>query len=133
MKTLRYITLCALCALCTLLGTCSYTQDGVRTIEPQVFLSKSQSKKNAVVLDVRRPEEYAAGHLQGARNLDWLNPAAFEKGLQGLDKSRTYFVYCRSGKRSNAAAKRMKREGFKVYDLSGGYLKWTEHALPITK
>ena len=77
--------------------------------------------------------EYAAGHLQGARNLDWLNPAAFEKGLQGLDKSRTYFVYCRSGKRSNAAAKRMKREGFKVYDLSGGYLKWTEQALPITK
>lgn len=120
MKTLRYITLCA---LCTLLGACSCTQDGVRTIEPQVFLSKSQSKKNAVVLDVRRPEEYAAGHLQGARNLDWLNPAAFEKGLQGLDKSRTYFVYCRSGKRSNAAAKRMKREGFKVYDLSGGYLK----------
>lgn len=111
MKTLRYITLCA---LCTLLGACSCTQDGVRTIEPQVFLSKSQSKKNAVVLDVRRPEEYAAGHLQGARNLDWLNPAAFEKGLQGLDKSRTYFVYCRSGKRSNAAAKRMKREGFKV-------------------
>lgn len=66
MKTLRYITLCA---LCTLLGACSCTQD-VRTIEPQVFLSKSQSKKNAVVLDVRRPEEYAAGHLQGARNLD---------------------------------------------------------------
>lgn len=130
MKTLRYITLCA---LGTLLGACSCTQDGVRTIEPQVFLSKSQSKKNAVVLDVRRPEEYAAGHLQGARNLDWLNPAAFEKGLQGLDKSRTYFVYCRSGKRSNAAAKRMKREGFKVYDLSGGYLKWTEQALPITK
>ena len=89
MRTLRYITLCA---LCTLLGAYSCTQDGVRTIEPQVFLSKSQSKKNAVVLDVRRPEEYAAGHLQGARNLDWLNPAAFEKGLQGLDKSRTYFV-----------------------------------------
>lgn len=97
------------------------------------FSAKAKAKKNAVVLDVRRPEEYAAGHLQGARNLDWLNPAAFEKGLQGLDKSRTYFVYCRSGKRSNAAAKRMKREGFKVYDLSGGYLKWTEQALPITK
>ncbi len=124
-----YHALCALhAARCLFLHARWCTQ-----IEPQVFLSKSQSKKNAVVLDVRRPEEYAAGHLQGARNLDWLNPAAFEKGLQGLDKSRTYFVYCRSGKRSNAAAKRMKREGFKVYDLSGGYLKWTEQALPITK
>lgn len=123
----------ALCALHAARCLFLHARCGVRTIEPQVFLSKSQSKKNAVVLDVRRPEEYAAGHLQGARNLDWLNPAAFEKGLQGLDKSRTYFVYCRSGKRSNAAAKRMKREGFKVYDLSGGYLKWTEQALPITK
>lgn len=47
MKTLRYITLCA---LCTLLGACSCTQDGVRTIEPQVFLIKSQSKKTRLSL-----------------------------------------------------------------------------------
>ena len=130
MKVLRYITFCTLCAL---LCACSNMQDDVRTIEPRVFLSKSQARKKAVLLDVRRPEEYAVGHLQGAINIDWLNPTDFEKGLQQLDKSRTYFVYCRSGKRSNAAAKRMKRKGFKVYDMSGGYLKWTEEALPVTK
>lgn len=129
MKYLQIVFL----ALCGLLYACTAERDDVRTIEPQTFLLKSQKQKKATILDVRRPEEYAAGHLHDAVNLDWLNTKAFKEGALKLDKSRTYFVYCRSGKRSHAAAEYLKNKGFKVYNLSGGYLNWTEKGLAIEK
>ncbi|MBO7180215.1 MAG: rhodanese-like domain-containing protein, partial [Bacteroidales bacterium] len=56
-----------------------------------------------------------------------------DKGLQGLDKSKTYYLYCRSGRRSNQAANRMLKEGFKVFDMKGGIIEWQKAGLPIVK
>ena len=68
-----------------------------------------------------------------AINLDWLNQTVFINGLAKLNKQKTYYVYCRSGRRSQAAAEKLKAEGFQVIDLKGGYLHWVEAGMPIVK
>ncbi len=72
---------------------------------------------NTVVLDVRTPDEYAAGHLEGAKLLD-LNSGEFEAALPDLDPNASYAVYCRSGNRSAKAVALMTKAGFaNVKDL----------------
>ena len=115
-----------LCSGCT-------AQDGVEVLTPQEFIAAAEADSAAVILDVRQPDEFAAGHLAKAVNLDWLNPSAFSEGMAKLDKGHTYYIYCRSGRRSNAAASKMKREGFRVFDMKGGYLQWTSEGRPVVR
>lgn len=73
----------------------------------------------AIVLDVRTPAEFAAGHLEGAQNLDVESPS-FADGLAELDPSASYLVYCQSGRRSGLAVEEMVAAGFTaVTDLGG--------------
>ena len=69
----------------------------------------------AVVLDVRSPEEFAAGHVAGATNLNF-ESADFASAVADLDKGDTYVVYCRSGRRSALAAAQMSEAGLTVLD-----------------
>jgi rhodanese-related sulfurtransferase len=85
------------------------------------------------VLDVRQLKEFESGHLENAIQLNFLDKAVFEKGIKDLDKSKNYYLYCRSGRRSNSAALMMKKEGFKVFDLKGGILAWEKTGLPILR
>ena len=64
-----------------------------------------------IVIDVRTAEEFAQGHVPGARNLD-LNCGDFAAALAGLDPDATYLLYCRSGNRSGTAAQMMRQAGF---------------------
>ena len=64
-----------------------------------------------VLIDVRTPEEFSAGHLPGACNLD-LNGGGFAAALASLDRSASYLLYCRSGNRSGEAAAMLQRAGF---------------------
>jgi rhodanese-related sulfurtransferase len=64
-----------------------------------------------VVIDVRTAEEFAEGHLPGARNLD-LHRGDFAAAITGLDPGATYLLYCRSGSRSGIAAEMMRQAGF---------------------
>lgn len=69
------------------------------------------------VIDVRSAEEFAEGHVQGARNLNVEN-GDLEAALGSLDKGASYSVYCRSGRRSAVAVEMMRNAGFtKVVDL----------------
>jgi phage shock protein E len=65
----------------------------------------------SIILDVRTPEEFAAGHLDGAVLVDIKDPS-FDEKLTALDPSEPYVVYCRSGNRSAQAVERMKAAGF---------------------
>ena len=109
------------------------SQSEVEVLEPQAFIERVKADTSAIILDVRQPEEFAEGHLAQAINLDWLNQTVFINGLAKLNKQKTYYVYCRSGRRSQAAAGKLKAEGFQVVDLKGGYLHWVELGLPIVK
>lgn len=89
------------------------------------FQKKLKVTENAQLVDVRTPAEYGQGHLEKAKNIDYKN-AAFKEQVAKLDKTKPVFVYCLSGGRSGNAAKLLKEEGFsEVYDLAGGYMKWT--------
>ena len=72
-----------------------------------------------VVLDVRTPQEFKSGHLTRATNIDVLN-TTFRDNISGLDKDKTYYLYCHSGNRSGQAGEIMKSLGFKhVYNIGG--------------
>lgn len=111
LSLLAALGLCAPCA----------AQDTIQVLAPKAFLAAVQADTTACVLDVRRPAEYAEGHLAGAVNLDWLAPEAFTAGMERLDRKRTYYVYCRSGRRSHAAAMRLEQSGFRVFDMKGAF------------
>ncbi|MBT8320344.1 MAG: rhodanese-like domain-containing protein, partial [Eudoraea sp.] len=82
--------------------------------------------ENAVLLDVRTPEEFAEGHLEGAVNMDWYQ-ADFAKQLEAIGKGNKVYVYCKKGGRSAEAANLMDSLGYKkVVDLTGGYDAWLE-------
>ena len=70
------------------------------------------------VIDVRTPGEYAAGHLEGAINID-IQAADFAAKIAALSKNETYIVYCRSGNRSATAAAQMTQLGLDVTDAGG--------------
>jgi phage shock protein E len=85
-----------------------------------------------VVLDVRTPEEYAAGHLDGAVLVDFYE-ADFADQLAALDKDVPYLVYCQSGNRSGQTIPLMQQLGFdSAVDVDGGILAWAGAGLPVT-
>lgn len=85
--------------------------------EFQIF--ETLSKK--ALLDVRTPQEFNKGHVEGARNIDYFSKS-FKSELDKLDKSIPVYVYCRSGGRSAKAMQIMKEMGFvTIYNLQGGF------------
>src|SRR5690606_30381116 len=77
--------------------------------------------KDAILIDVRTPGEYAEGHMENARNIDWYD-ADFVEQFESVDKEKTVYLYCRSGRRSAEAKKKLKSLGFEnVVNLEGGY------------
>jgi rhodanese-related sulfurtransferase len=105
----------------------------VLTVSPQEFKSRLQADTAAYLLDVRRADEFAAGHLNSAHQLNWLDSTTFDNGAKQLDKSKTIYVYCRSGHRSGLAAHYLAVQGFKVVNMKGGYLAWTANGMEIEK
>jgi|UniRef100_UPI004025F5DD rhodanese-related sulfurtransferase len=112
---------------------CSAQSDSIDTLAPQAFIKQAKTDTTAIILDVRTPGEYKEEHLAGARQLDFLNTSVFDAGIKQLDKSHTYYVYCRSGKRSHNACIKMKKQGLKVFDMEGGILNWKKLGMPTTK
>ena len=79
---------------------------------------------DTVLLDVRTPSEFAAGHIAGAVNID-VESATFPQLVAALDPTKNYAVYCRSGSRSKAAMSAMEQAGFShLFDLAGGIGAW---------
>lgn len=112
---------------------CSAQSDSIDTLAPQAFIKQAKADTTAIILDVRTPGEYKEEHLAGAQQLDFLNSEAFDAGIKLLDKSHTYYVYCRSGKRSHHACMKMQKQGLKVFDMKGGILNWKKLGMPTTK
>lgn len=93
-------------------------------LEPVEYMESLKTDSTAYLLDVRRASEYTQGHIPGAALLDVTNEPEFLKGIESLDKDKTIYIYCRSGRRSRIAAKHLIDKGFNVVDLKGGYSAW---------
>ena len=87
------------------------------------FKLKYKQTPNAKLLDVRTPAEFKSGTIQGSVNVDVMS-TGFKQAFVKLDKSKEYFLFCRSGARSATACKMMSSEGYKVYNLKGGISSW---------
>nr|WP_299344522.1 rhodanese-like domain-containing protein [Allomuricauda sp.] len=80
---------------------------------------------NAFILDVRTPEEIEEGYIPGATNIDIYLGQGFLDEIEKLDKSKNYYVYCRSGNRSGQACALMNSMGIaNAYNLEGGFMNW---------
>lgn len=101
------------------LAGCSADSGATTTVSTQQWLDTAEAP-GVVVIDVRTPAEYAAGHVDGAVNID-VESADFATRVQQLDPEGAYALYCRSGNRSGAAADQMADLGFTdVTNLDGG-------------
>src|SRR5882762_4075062 len=110
---------------------CSKTGTETFLLKPKAFQEKIAASPDAVILDVRTPEEVRQGYLKGAVNFDFNTPE-FNILIAGMDKAKPYFVYCGSGVRSGKAADKMRDMDFqKVYLLDGGIKAWKGEGLPI--
>ncbi|WP_027138556.1 rhodanese-like domain-containing protein [Gaetbulibacter saemankumensis] len=89
------------------------------------WASQLANDDNAVVLDVRTDGEVAEGIIPNAIQIDIFKGQGFIYELEELDKSKNYYVYCRSGNRSAKACAIMEQLGFEnAYNLEGGILEW---------
>ena len=111
----------------------SVSSNNIMVLSPQAFIDQAKSDTTAIILDVRTPSEYAEGHLAGAKQLDYLNTETFDAGIKLLDKVHTYYIYCRSGRRSHGTCEKMQKQGFKVFDMEGGILNWMKLGMPVSK
>ena len=106
---------------------------GKHDLGTDAFARMLENDNNAQLVDVRTQAEYAEGHLRGAANIDWQGPDFLSAATEALEKSRPVMVYCRSGRRSAAAAAALRDAGYEVFNLKGGILAWAAAALPVTK
>ncbi len=96
------------------------------------FARLAADKQN-VILDVRTPAEFSAGHIPGAVNLDY-NAPDFQAKAAALDKSKTYLVHCATGGRSVRACEKLSRLDFpNLYNLPGGFKAWAKAGQPVEK
>ena len=103
----------------------AYAQEKpVKSVDTNKFEEAVQAD-SVQLLDVRTAAEYAGGHIAYAKNIDVLQSDFKAKAMALLHKENLVYVYCRSGKRSMMAAKKLAAEGFRVVNLSGGFMAWT--------
>lgn len=108
------------------------TNDNIISVSAPEF-DKEIKADSVQLLDVRTPQEYAGGHIDGALNIN-VQSDDFQRMVENeLSKDSTILVYCRSGRRSMDAAQILTNLGYKVVNLKGGIIEWKEDGLPVTK
>jgi len=128
--------------LCSMLATILFAWDigaqapaksaPYKNVGPDEFEKLAKQPKH-VVLDVRTPKEFTAGHIKGAINID-VNAADFQEKVAKLDKGSTYLVHCASGGRSVTACEKLTTLNFpSLFNLEGGMKSWTKAGKPVEK
>lgn len=96
-------------------------------IDTQNWKKKLSENPDAICIDVRTPNEYNEYHISNSMNIDIYDPHGFMKKIKEFDLSKSYFIYCKSGKRSQMACEIMQQYGFnKLFNLEGGIEDWIE-------
>lgn len=88
------------------------------------LIEENRSNPDFIILDIRTPREFAAGHIKGARNIDFY-AQSFANEFRGLDREKTYLIYCRSGNRSGQIMGAVEKMHFKqVFHMRSGLVDW---------
>lgn len=119
-KLLPFLLSLLLLSACSALGASS---GGYRQVSMDEAVAMMREEKNYIILDVRRPDEYAEGHIPGAINVP--NEEIGTAEIPELpSKSQLILVYCRSGRRSKEASEKLVKLGYTNIVEFGGILDW---------
>ena len=104
---------------------------GIRHVTAPQAAELIETQKELVILDVRTPDEFDSGHVEGAINIDY-HGSDFAALIGELDPDQPYLLYCRSGFRSGRTLPLMIRAGLtKISHLDGGINTWNAVGLPV--
>ncbi|WP_116769491.1 rhodanese-like domain-containing protein [Maribacter litoralis] len=110
--------------LSTLFGKKEDTTGNITILNKNEYATQIETN-NIKPIDVRTPSEYNGGHIKNAINVDFFNGGNFNAYFEKVNKEKPVYVYCRSGARSQKAARKLLKMGFtQVYDLKGGFTAW---------
>ncbi len=129
MKKIRIVSLLSL--LCAFFS-CQAQDRGFESVSSDAF-EKLIADTSVVRLDVRTAEEFEAGHIENAINIDVLKDDFEANALSILPVGKVLAVYCRSGRRSKKAAHILVKRGYKVIELDQGYNGWVESGKKVLK
>lgn len=97
------------------------------------LLEEKDKAKLPVILDIRTPTEFNKGHIEKAKNIDYIADT-FEEEIAKLDKDKPYLLHCRSGGRSNESLIIFKKLGFRnIYHLDGGIIAWEKEKFKVVE
>jgi len=91
---------------------------------------KLKNGKRPVVVDVRQPDEYRAGHIVGSKLIPL---GELSKRINELPQDKEIICVCATGSRSRSATKYLVGAGYNAFDMSGGMMMWSRAQLPIKK
>lgn len=113
------------------LAGCSSDGATLETVAPDDAATIIAENPDAIILDIRTPEEFGDGIIDGAVNIDFYEPD-FASNLDALDKDASYVVYCRSDNRSGQAMDTFADLGFQqVTEIDGGIVNWYDQGYPV--
>jgi rhodanese-related sulfurtransferase len=102
----------------------------VNQVNPEQVSNQLRQKPAPILVDVRQPEEYIQGHIGGAKLIPL---SELRQRLTELPNNREIICVCRSGNRSDFAARQLDSAGYKVSNLQGGMIAWARAGHPIKK
>lgn len=106
----------------------------ITQIDGDGYLQLKASTPDLQLLDVRTPEEVAAGIIAGAQHINVHDADFAEKASKTLDKNLPLVLYCKAGGRSAHAADLLSQQGFsKIYNLTGGITAWESAGKPVQR
>ena len=121
----------ALIAMTLVQADDSYKEFGYRMITPLETEALLKQQPDVVVLDIRTPGEFNAGHIAGAVNIDYYADD-YEARIAALDPTKTYIMHCKSGGRSDRSLPIMRANNIaNVHHLEAGFDGWKAAGLPI--
>jgi len=113
-----------------ILTGCSTSKGAITNLNVKEFSAKTQ-EAGIVTIDVRTAGEFSQGHIAGAMNID-VEASTFQNEVSKLDKTKTYAVYCQSGRRSGIATAQMEKIGFThLFNLQNGISDWMAQGMPM--
>ncbi|MDN3665938.1 rhodanese-like domain-containing protein [Algibacter miyuki] len=123
MKQFKLITLSLI--FCALMFSCNaQNNEHIIEVSPEELQQVLKQEKDIRIIDVRTPEEFEAGHIEGAENINFFD-SDFETRVGLIDNRKSLVIYCKSGRRSGKSQEVFTKLGFnKIYNLEGGILGW---------
>ena len=133
---IRVLISAVLIAVVASCGLQSTTDIPINNVDVNTARDLVSQGETVIVLDVRTPEEYAIGHIEGALNIN-IAEADFSKRVSKLDRDKTYIIHCSANVKNGRSAKSleiMSSFGFdKLLNMEGGIIAWEQGGYPLVR